>query len=129
MATDDNKTVVQRFMTEVLASGRLERIDELVAPEYVNRALGTGLEEFKGMLAGLSAAVPERQFDIEDLVGEGDAVVARYTSEMRDRSGKTYSIRGLTYYRLVGGRIVEDDPIATPDLANMLGELLGSPPT
>ncbi len=29
---------------------------------------------------------------------------------------------------LAGGKIVEDDPITTPDLAQELGPLLGSPP-
>ena len=55
---------------------------------------------------------------------EGDAVVARYTNEMRDATGKTISVRGLTYYRLADGKIVEDDPITTPDLAAELGPLL-----
>jgi len=128
MATD-NKDVVQRFVKEVLAGGQLDRIDELVAPGYVNRAFGVGLEAFKGMLAGLSAALPDRRFDIEDLVAEGDAVVARFNGEMRDGNGKTISVRGLTFYRLADGKIVEDDPITTPDLAQELGPLLGSPPT
>jgi len=128
MATG-NKDVVQRFVKEVLAGGQLDRIDELVAPGYVNRAFGVGLEAFKGMLAGLSAALPDRRFDIEDLVAEGDAVVARFNGEMRDGNGKTISVRGLTFYRLADGKIVEDDPITTPDLAQELGPLLGSPPT
>jgi predicted ester cyclase len=76
----------------------------------------------------MSAALTDRRFDIEDLVAEGDAVVARYTGEMRDGSGKTISVRGLTFYRLADGKIVEDDPITTPDLAQELGPLLGSPP-
>ncbi len=128
MAADNNKDVVRRFIEEVLASGKLDQIDELVAPGYVNRALGVGLEAFKQMLAGMSAALPDRRFDIEDLVAEGDAVVARITGEMRDESGKTISFRGLTFYRLADGKIVEDDPISTPDLSQELGSLLGSPP-
>jgi hypothetical protein len=43
---------------------------------------------------------------------------------MRDQSGKTISVRGLTYYRLADGRIVEDDPITTPELTAELGPLL-----
>ena len=127
MAMDNNKDVVQRFVKEVLAGGQLDRIDELAAPGYVNRAFGAGLEAFKGMLAGLSAALPDRRFDIEDLVADGDAVVIRFTSELRDGNGKTISLRGLTFYRLADGKIVEDDPITTPDLAQELGALLGSP--
>jgi len=61
---------------------------------------------------------------IEELIAEGDAVVARYTSEMRDAGGKTISVRGMTYYRLTDGKIVEDDPVTTPDLAAELGGLL-----
>ena len=128
MTADNNKDVVRRFIEEVLASGKLDQIDELVAPAYVNRALGGGVEAFKQMLAGMSAALPDRRFVIEDLVAEGDAVVARITGEMRDGSGKTISFRGLTFYRLADGKIVEDDPLSTPHLSQELGALLGSPP-
>ena len=124
MATDQNKDVVRRFIKEVLSGGQLDRVDELLAPSYVNRAFGVDLPAFKGMLPGLVAALPERRFDIEELIAEGDAVVARYTSEMRDRNGKTISVRGLTYYRLTDGKIVEDDPVTTPELTAELGPLL-----
>jgi predicted SnoaL-like aldol condensation-catalyzing enzyme len=124
MATDQNKEVVRRFINEVLSGGHLDRIDQVLSPSYVNRAFGVDLAAFKGLVAGLTAALPERRFDIEELIAEGDAVVARYTGEMRDRTGKTVSVRGLTYYRLADGKIVEDDPITTPDLAAELGPLL-----
>ena len=51
-------------------------------------------------------------------------MVARFTLEMRDPDGKAISMRGLTYYRLADGRIVEDDPITTPDLTQALGPAL-----
>jgi ketosteroid isomerase-like protein len=124
MATDQNKEVVRRFINEVLSGGNLDRLDEVLAPNYVNRAFGVDLPAFKGMLPGLVAALPERRFDIEELIAEGDAVVARYTGEMRDRTGKPISVRGLTYYRLADGMIVEDEPITSPDLAAELGPLL-----
>ena len=41
MSTEQNKAVVRRFMTEVLASGNVDLVDELLAPDYVNRAMGT----------------------------------------------------------------------------------------
>jgi predicted SnoaL-like aldol condensation-catalyzing enzyme len=124
MATDQNKDVVRRFVNEVLIGGHFDRIDQLLAPGYVNRAFGVDLPAFKGMLPGLASVLPERHFDIEELIAEGDAVVARYTSEMRDAGGKTISVRGMTYYRLADGKIVEDDPITTPDLAAELAPLL-----
>jgi predicted ester cyclase len=86
--------------------------------------MGTDLAAFKAMLTGLSTALPGRRFDIEDLVAEGDAVVSRFTSEMTDMAGKVISARGLTYYRLAEGMIVEDDPITTADLMQALGDLM-----
>jgi predicted ester cyclase len=124
MAADQNKDVVRRFITEVLSGGQLDRVDELLAPNYVNRAFGVDLPAFKEMLAGLAATLPERRFDVEELIAEADAVVARFTCEMRDPGGKTISVRGLTYYRLADGRIVEDDPITTPELTRELGPLI-----
>jgi predicted SnoaL-like aldol condensation-catalyzing enzyme len=124
MAAEHNKDVVRRFITEVLSGGRLERVDELLAPGYVNRAFGVDLPAFKEMLAGLVAALPERHFDIEELIAEADAVVSRFTLEMRDAGGTTVSVRGLSYYRLADGKIIEDDPITTPELTGALGPLL-----
>jgi predicted ester cyclase len=124
MPADQNKTVVRRFITEVLSRGEVDRVDELLAPSYVNRAFGAELPAFKKMLAGLVVALPERRFDVEELIAEANAVVARFTLEMRDPDGKTISIRGLSYYRLADGRIVEDDPITTPDLTQQLGPLI-----
>ena len=66
---------------------------------------------------------------IDTLVAEGDAVVARFTIAMGNAAGETVSARGLTYYRLADGKIVEDDPITTPDLVQELGKLLPSPAT
>lgn len=36
-------------------------------------------------------------------------------------TGKAFSVRGLTYYRLANGKIVEDDPITNQDLMQLLG--------
>jgi len=126
MAADQNKDVVRRFITDILSGGQLDRVDEFLAPSYVNRAFGADLAGFKGMLAGLAAVLPERRFDVEELIAEGDAVVARFTSEMRLQDGQTISVRGLTYYRLADGKIVEDDPITTPELTRELAPLLAS---
>ncbi len=36
-------------------------------------------------------------------------------------TGKQIAFRGLTYYRLANGKIVEDDPVMTPDMMQALG--------
>ena len=126
MATEQNKEVVRRFITEVLSGGQLDRIDELLAPGYVNRAFGADLPKFKELLAGLATVLPERRFDVEEMIAEADAVVTRFTFEARDAAGNTTTVRGMTYYRLADGKIVEDDPITTPELTQALGPAMAS---
>jgi predicted ester cyclase len=129
MSTEQNKAVVRRFMTEVLTGRNLGLADEVLAPDYVNYMTGADLAAFKAMLSGMSAALSNVRFEIEDLVAERDSVVARWRMEAthtgslmgEEPTGKTISSRGLTYYRLVNGQIVEDDPLSTPDLLQALG--------
>jgi ketosteroid isomerase-like protein len=114
-------------MTEILAGGNIALVDELLAPNYVNRATGTDREATKGVFTALRGALPGLRFQIENLVAEGDAVVARFTMEAT-LAGKPTSMRGLTYYGLANGRIVEDDPITTPDLMPLLSSQMPMPP-
>jgi predicted ester cyclase len=123
MSTDQNKAVVRRFITEVLVGGNVDVADEVLAANYMNRAMGTDRAAFKAFIAS-SPVFSERRFDIEDLVAEGDAVVARFSFEITDPTGKKISARGLTYYGLADGKIVEDDPITTPDLTQAFGDLM-----
>jgi predicted ester cyclase len=118
-------------MTEVLAGGKIDVVDELCAPNFVNRMMGgVDLAGFKAMLAGFAAALSDLRFDIEDLVAEGDAVVARGTSEFTTPTGKKISGRFLTYYGLANGRLVEDDPFESFEGGIDLMQELGlKPPT
>ena len=129
MSAEQNKAIVRRFMMEVLTGRNLGLADEMLAPNYKNFMTGADLAAFKGMLTGMSKALSGLKFDIDDLVAEGDSVVARWTMEATHTgslmgetpTGKKISYRGLTYYRLVNGRIVEDDPISSPDMLQALG--------
>jgi predicted SnoaL-like aldol condensation-catalyzing enzyme len=121
MSTEQNKAVVRRWMTEVLQGGDLETIDEVLAPNYVNPAMGdTDRAGMRALLTQLRAAGTWHFSEI-DLVAEGDAVVARFILMITQTGGEKLTAHGLTYYRLVDGRIVEDDPFARPDLAQLLG--------
>ena len=129
MSTERNKEIVRRFVLEALSGRNLSLADEVLAPNYVNRLTGANLEAFKGMLTGMSTALSDVRFEIDDLVAEGESVVARWKMEATHTgslmgetpTGKRVSSRGLTYYRLVNGQIVEDDPMSSPDLLQALG--------
>jgi predicted SnoaL-like aldol condensation-catalyzing enzyme len=121
MSTDQNKAVVRRFMTEVLEGGDLDAFDEVLAPAYVNPAMGgADLAGFTAILTSMRGSGISMHFVIQELLDDGDGVVARFTLEAT-RGGETMAAQGLTCYRLVDGKIVEDDPFTRPDLAQLLG--------
>ncbi len=129
MSTEGNKTTVRRFITEVLEQGNMSYINQLCAPNYVNRMTGQGIDSLKQIGGMMKTIVPDWHFTVENMIAEDDQVVVRYTitgtvtgSVMGSKpSGKTFSARGLTYYRLENGKIVEDDPILSQDIMQLLG--------
>jgi predicted ester cyclase len=129
MSTESNKAVVREFMLQILTGRNLDIADEILAPNYVNLMTGADLAGFKQMLVGMSNAFSDMQLEIDELIAEGDVVVARWKMELTHSgslmgeppTGKRISSRGLTYYRLVNGQIVEDDPLSTPDLLQQIG--------
>jgi predicted SnoaL-like aldol condensation-catalyzing enzyme len=125
MTTDSNKVIVRRFIKEVLSGGNIDLIDELLAPDYKNPSMGvTDRTGFKAVISGLKAAAPERDFEIVDLVAEGESVVFRGNMNITLASGKKVSARDITYYRLVNGKIVEDEPISSPPLTELLADMM-----
>lgn len=127
MSLEDNKAVVRRYITEVLAGGDIALVDDLLGPDYVNRGMGgMGRTAFKAWLEQASAG-PGGRMEIRDLLAEGDAVVARFTFTITLPSGEEVTARGLTFYRLADSRIVEDDPITTPDLTQVFATQMPSP--
>jgi len=125
MSTDKNKAVVRRFITEVLGAGNMDVMDELLAPNYANASMGvTNREGFKAVISGLKAAMSKREFEISNLIAEGDSVVFRGNMYFTPTNGKKVSARVITYYRLTNGLIVEDEPISMPPLTELLSGMM-----
>jgi predicted SnoaL-like aldol condensation-catalyzing enzyme len=121
VSTEQNKAVVRRWMTEILEGGHLDAIDEVLAPDYVNPAMGNADRDgMRAILAQLKDMGPWRIPSVE-ILAEGDAVVARFVLEITRPGGEKVTANGLTYYRLANGKIVADDPFTRPDLAQVLG--------
>ncbi len=125
MTNDENKSIVLRFIKEVLGGGNIDVIDELLAPNYTNPSMGvTNRAGFKAVISGLKATAPAHDFEITDLVAEGNSVVFRGNMNFTLANGKRVSARVLTYYRLVEGKIMEDEPISTPPLTEILSGMM-----
>ncbi len=129
MGTEENKAVVRRFMSEVIAGGNLDVADEVLASNYVNLAMGgSDLAGIKTMVTATSAVLKEQRFDDEEMVADGDAVFARFNYVITLPDGSTTTSRALAYYRLANGKIVVNDAMFDPDLMHVLLPLMAPPP-
>jgi steroid delta-isomerase-like uncharacterized protein len=114
MAPDELKALVSR---ELLAwnEGRLEVIDEIYAPTFVNHFTGETPETVKQKIALVRSAFPDVQIVIDDQVVEGDKVVSRWTARGTHQgefmgapaTDKRMEQTGITFLRVAEGRIVE----------------------
>ena len=119
MSVEQNKAVVRRLVEEVINKGNIGLFDELVASNLVDHALppgfppgAQGVKQFFGLLR---AAFPDFHYTIEDMIGEGDYVAQRLTSQgtMKGEfmgmkpSGKHAVWSSVDCMRLKDGKIVE----------------------
>jgi steroid delta-isomerase-like uncharacterized protein len=132
----DNKAPIKRLFAEVLNQGRLDLLDELIGEAYTepNPVPGqlSGAPGIKAKLQTLRRAFPDLRFILEDLIGEGERVAARYHWEGTQQgefmglqpTGKKVSVRGMDFYRLQNGRIVEHwDNVDEIGLLRQLGAI------
>ena len=117
--TETNKTLARRFSLEAWGTGNAALLDELLCPDFVNHNPFPGTagnrEGEKQALAMHSAAMVDPQATVEDLIAEGDKVVARYSFSATHKgkflgiapTGKRVKLTGINIYRIEGGKIVE----------------------
>ena len=83
MSVEQNKAVVRRFNKDVIEGKRLERMDELFLPAFVNRTVKPGFSAgTDGMVDFLKIfweAFSNIKVEIHDQIGEGDKVTSRKT--------------------------------------------------
>lgn len=120
MSSTPNSDVLHR-LRDIINSERLDQIDEVLAPDYVRHDPSSlmrdiGRSEYKEAFARLKRAFPDAQWEIEDVLEDGDKVVGRWTFR-GTHTGPFYNLEPtgsvVTYpiiaiYRINEGRIVED---------------------
>jgi predicted ester cyclase len=108
MSAEENKTLVRREQEELWNhSGDLDAAEELFAAGEAEAA--------KQQAADFRRGFPDVTSTVEDLIAEGDKVVARWRSRATHRgdymgiapSGKEVEFKGISFYRIEGNKIAE----------------------
>jgi hypothetical protein len=103
---------MKRYIERIWNAGEFELIDRFLAPGFVGHdplvEPRIGKEAVVGQLKMLHGDFKDLEFTIEDLVAEGDKVVARWSAKGRVPPKKDDIIlTGITFARFEDGRIAE----------------------
>jgi predicted ester cyclase len=128
MSVAENKALVRRYLEEVVNTGDVDRLDEFIAPDYIDRNdQGRGIEGAKRHVLGVRHTYPDLHVTVGQQIAEGEWVVTRVTGRGTHQgawlgmtpTGKTVEITGVNIDRVVNGRIAEHGGVA-----DLLGALL-----
>jgi steroid delta-isomerase-like uncharacterized protein len=138
VSIEENKALIRRFYDEVVNAGRLELVDELAAPDLIDHeelpGFAGGREGVKQFFATMRTAFPDLRMDVQDIIAEGDKVVARATIRGTHQgefmgivpTGKAISVSGIDIVRFSGGKVAEHWGVT--DGAAMMQQLGAVPP-
>ncbi len=119
MTMEANQASARRFVDEVANRGNFAVIDELLAPDFVDRSAPPGIpptrEGAKTFFAMMRGAFPDLHTTIDDVIAEGDKVVLRTTNHgaMKGEfagmppSGKSATWASVHIVRFANGSQVE----------------------
>ncbi|MGC1416135.1 MAG: ester cyclase [Candidatus Acidiferrum sp.] len=118
--SEQNKTNVRRLFEEVWNKGQVAVADELFASTYTHHDsstpdLGRGPEGEKKRVALYRNAFPDIRFTVEDMLAEGETVVARWSCRGTHKgelngiapTGKQFNITGQSIARFTNGKMFE----------------------
>ena len=116
MTTDGNKELVRQLI-QALNDNRIQDLDELVAASYDqdNPSVYPGREGLKSLFTRLRMAFPDLNVSIQQLIAEGDHVVAVTSMQGTQQgelpgieaTGRSVNVSSMDLYRLQDDRIVE----------------------
>ncbi len=117
MATiEKNKQQIRRLFDDCFNRYNLALLKELVADEYTNPRGDRGPAAFGASLEQLHAGFPDLHYEVEDLLGDGDRVTARWRWKGTHRgtfngypaSGRSVTNEGMAIFQLRDGKIVRN---------------------
>ena len=116
--TEQNKANARRAY-EAISQGNLDAFYETVDPNIVDHSglpgIPPGLEGVRQWFSTLRSAFPDLRINAEDIIAEGDKVVARYSVTGTHQgefwgigpTGKQVTFSGIDIVRVADGKLVE----------------------
>lgn len=117
MSVRENKALISRYYNDLWNKWNLAVADDLIAYEIAFRGslavTVQGLDGFKEYVNMVRAAFPDFHNSIEELIAEGDKVVARLTYSGTHRgelfgiapTGRRVTYSGIAIFRIAEGKI------------------------
>ena len=114
-----NKAVAMRVFDEIFNQGKFQVADEIYAPDFQNHGLhrSVDLKTDQEAVHAEKKAFPDLRMSVQEMVAEGDKVAVLWTFqgthtgsgyEGLPPTGTRVELRGITIWRIVDGRIVEE---------------------
>jgi len=117
---EQHQHIIQRYYDEVWNRGRLDVLDELLDPAYINHTPSVpnpppGPGGLKPIVAAIRKAFPDLHYEIKDIVANDSMVVARVimTGTQKDSlfdlppTGKKITVNQINIEKIRNGRVVE----------------------
>jgi predicted ester cyclase len=127
----DLKTKFGRIPLEILNEGNFGLIDELYAPDYVNRTTPPGVaptrDGFKQWALALRTAFPDIHYTVDDAIEAGDRIVHRVTASgtMRgDFAGMPATNQHATWSEIHILRVANERVVEHWGLVDQLGMMV-----
>jgi len=118
--SEANKEVVRRYSDDFWGRGDADLADELFSAEFVDHnpaapGLPPGPEGQRQVLAAYRSAFPDLAVTTEEIIGEGDRVVLRWSARATHQgellgippTGKQVTLSGIDILRIEDGKIAE----------------------
>jgi steroid delta-isomerase-like uncharacterized protein len=116
---EQNKALVRLLLEDDISKGDVAVAEQIIAPDFYDHTnppgMQRGIEGHKAIVSLFRAAFPDQWWHIEDLLAEGDRVVARTTmrgTHLGDffgvpATGRQVTLGGIHILRIAGGKIAE----------------------
>ena len=120
MSILENKNIIQRYFEEVWNCGKLEVLDDIIDPNYINHSPGApnplaGPEGLKPIIAAMRIGFPDLRFEIANIVVTETQVAVHcimHGTHLGDLfgmapTGKTVKVNQMQIEHIANGKIIE----------------------